>query len=246
MKKLFFFLVLANLLVFLGARFVAPPLPEEPAMRSGGNIRFVNPGELEAYRASGGGSTAGQLDNEATPAAAAEDPEVFRARLMAALELGDGECLALGPIDSRDGAATLAQELAQQNMAGIVRDERRTEVQNYLVVIATRSGHEASSMVKQLREAGQKDVWWLTSGDHKDEVSVGIFRSRSNAETRRKEVAGLGFDADIVPREVERKTYWIDLRAEPSRRVTVELVEKLRELHENLSAERTRCARAAL
>lgn len=246
MKKLFFFLVVANLLVFLGARFVAPPLPEEPDMRSGGNIRFLNPGELEAYRASGGGRDTGESEDTEKPATVVEDPEVFRAKLMAALELGEDACLALGPIDSRDGAATLAEELAQQNMAGSVRDESHTEVQNYLVVIPTRSSHEASTMVKQLRDAGQKDVWWLTSGNHKDEVSVGIFRSRDNAETRRKEVEALNFNAEIVPREVERKTYWIDLRAEPSRRVTVELIEKLRELHENLSAEQKRCTRSAL
>ena len=245
MKKFFFFLVVANLLLFLGGRLFAPPPPEAPDMRSGGNIRFLSPGELEAYRASGGG--AGEVEGDAvTPAAVVEDPEVFRARLVETLKLKEGECLALGPIETRDDAATLAEELAAQNMAGIVRSETRSEVRNYLVVVPTRTSVEAAAMVKRLREAGQKDVWWLTSGDHKDEVSVGIFRSRENAATRKKEVEALEFDAEIVPREVDRVSYWLDLRAEPSRRVTVELVEKLRARHDTLSAERKRCTRSAL
>ena len=101
-------------------------------------------------------------------------------------------------------------------------------------------------MVRKLREAGQKDVWWLTSGDHKDEVSVGIFQNEDYAKARQQTMVKSGFAAQVVPREIERRAFWLDLREAASHNVTVELVEKLRERHKGLTAETKRCPRSPL
>lgn len=247
MKRLFFLLLLANLLLFLGARFIAPPPQEQPEMRSGGNIRFLTPGQLESYRSAGGRTAMVEDRGETPPTVSAADTEAaFQERLRQALNLGQGECLSLGPLETPEEASTLANELAGDGMAGIVRTEVGTQIQNYLVVIHTRSSVDAASMVKKLRAAGHSDVWWLTTGDHKDEVSVGIFRSRDNAETRKAQMTADGFDTEIIPREVESKSYWIDLRESASRQVTAEIVEKLRARFSTLGAERKRCTRSAL
>lgn len=247
MKKLFFFLIVANLLVFLAAGIYAPPLPEGPTMRSAGNIRFLNPGELEAYR---GGDEAGSGASGSFPASqiAGEefDEEAFRAELERTLDLDEGHCLSLGPMATQSDANGLSNELADQGIAGAVRTEIGNEVQSFLVVVPTESSAEAADIVKKLREAGHKDVWWLTTGDRKDEVSVGIFRNKGNAEVRRRQMEESGFDTEIVPREIERRAYWIDLRESASRSMTVEVIEKLRKRFDRLTAEQRRCVRSPL
>jgi hypothetical protein len=250
MKKVFFLLLLANFLVFLGGAYLFPPPAGENQRRSGGDLRILSQDELAAYRAR---ENSGDDVEAAAPSQqphSDEKPdnnansEAWNA--VDPLERGAFHCIALGPLETREGADGLAGQLAEQNMAGIVTDRVETEVRSYIVLIVADTGDGADGTMRALRDAGHKDVWRLTSGPQSGEVSVGLFRRKKNAETRRLEMVADGFAARVVPREIERTNYWVELRPEPSRRMTQELLEALRESYPGLSIDRRRCPQSPL
>jgi hypothetical protein len=250
MKKVFFLLLLANFLVFLGGAYLFPPPPVENQRRSGGDLRILSRDELAAYR---GRENSGDDVEETAPSPSphsGEKPgnEADAEAWNSADPPGPGavDCLALGPLETREGANGLAGQLAEQNMAGIVTDQVETEVRSYIVLIVADTGDGADGTMRALRKAGHKDVWRLTSGPHRGEVSVGLFRGKENAETRRLQMVADGFAARVIPRGVERNSYWVELRPEPSRRMTQELLEALRESYPGLSIDRRRCPQSPL
>ena len=250
MKKIFFLLLLANFLVFLGGAYLFPSPPGENQRRSGGDLRILSQDELAAYRAR---ENTGDDGEETTPSPQAQSGEspVGNADAEAwdsanPLEPGAAYCLALGPLETREEANALAGQLAQQNMAGIVTDEVDTEVRSYIVLVVSDTGDSADATMRALRNAGHKDVWRLTSGPQRGEVSVGLFRRKENAETRRVQMVADGFAARVVPREIERNSHWVELRPEPSRRMTQELLEALRQSNRGLTIDRRRCPQSPL
>ena len=319
MKNLFFFLLVANLVFFLGARLFMPEPPPALDLRGGGNIRFLSGEELAAYRANNAEPVGADnpvpeipatdsqddLTGVEAPSTAAQSPagelkelssieppgadevaalptdvemppqveqlpesasvlqkpaltkpdappippeSVEKPGLAAAAEEPKAQmrCLMVGPVASREDADKLAADFAGSNMAGTVRRELRQEVRSYLVMIPATSADHAASLVRKLRAAGHSDVWWLTSGDHKDDVSVGIFRERRNANARQKEMQKQGFNAEVVPRQIERENYWIDLREAASRAVTAKLMAQLRKEYPAIGAEPARCPHSPL
>lgn len=242
MKKVFFLLLLANFLVFLGGAYLFPPPPGESQRRSGGDLRILSQDELAEYRAR---ENSGDEVEETAPFPPTQpDSEAWNPANP--LEPGTALCLALGPLETREGADGLAGQLAEQNMAGIVTDQVETEVRSYIVLIVPEAGEGADGTMRALRNAGHKDVWRLTSGPQSGEVSVGLFRRKENAETRRLQMVADGFAAKVVPREIERDSYWVELRPEASRRMTQELLETLRQSFPGLTTDRRRCPQSPL
>ena len=242
MKKVFFLLLLANFLVFLGGAYLFPPPPGEIQRRSGGDLRILSQDELAEYRARE--NSGGEVE-ETTPSPPTQsDSEAWNADDP--LEPGTAPCLAIGPLETREVADGLAGQLAEQNMAGIVTDQVETEVRSYIVLIVPDAGDSVESTMRALGNAGHKDVWRLTSGPQSGEVSVGLFRRKENAETRRLEMVDDGFAARVVPRAIERDSYWVELRPEPSRRMTQELLEALRQSYPGLTTDRRRCPQSPL
>jgi hypothetical protein len=242
MKKVFFLLLLANFLVFLGGAYLFPPPPGESQRRSGGDLRMLSQDELAEYRAR---EDSGDEVEETRPSPPTQsDSEAWD--LANPLEPKTARCLAFGPLETREGADGLAGQLAEQNMAGIVTDQVETEVRSYIVLIVPDAGDSADGTMRALRNAGHKDVWRLTSGPQSGEVSVGLFRRKENAETRRLQMVADGFAATVVPREIERDSYWVELRPEASRRMTQELLEALRQSYPGLTIDRRRCPQSPL
>jgi len=280
MKRLFFLLLVANLLVYLGTRaFLPSPAPNLEGSGSG-DIRFLSPNELKILRAAAReteSQTSGPAESvpantiesraadQAGPAqegpevatataefideasrSDAENDEDLKLKVLEDLKLGDVECVALGPLEAESDARALAHLLAEQNMAGVVRWEDASQPQSFWVVLPADSDSEAASLMKKLRDAGQGDLWWISEGDLRGDISVGVFRNLENAEVRQKQIQAIGLEAEVVPRKSERKLHWIDLRAEASRRVDLPLVEKLRRKYPGLTVEPRRCPASPL
>jgi hypothetical protein len=250
MKKVFFLLLLANFLVFLGGAYLFPSQPGESQRRSGGDLRTLSQDELAAYRARG---NAGDDVEEVAPSPRTrpdENPvgnaDAETSNSANPTQPGTSYCLALGPLETREEADGLAAQLAQQNMAGIVTDEVETEVRSYVVLVVSEAGDGVDGLMSALRSAGHREVWHLTSGPRSGEVSVGLFRRKENAETRRLQMVADGFAARVVPREIERSSHWVELRPEPSRRMTGELLAALRQSYPGLTTDRRRCPQTPL
>jgi len=264
MKKLFFLLLVSNLLVYLGGRLLFPAAEPVEEIAGGGDIRFLTNTELMILRATAtepesvadpvAESDTDQVvdagdevervsesEEQQTDIAQAEDPRAKEQTAIDQLQSDKEKCAAMGPVGSEQAAKSLARMLAEQNMAGIVRWEDTAETTSYWVILPADSDSEAANLMKQLRDAGQGDLWWIPEGELAGDISVGVFRNRDNAEVRRKQISAVGLSAQVVERKSDRKRYWIDLRSEASQRVDVGLMDKLRRKYPDLTVIARRC-----
>jgi hypothetical protein len=125
-------------------------------------------------------------------------------------------CLSIGPF------ATPAQLRAAMNaltprVARIqFRELPATELRGYRVFLpASGSREQALAAARQLAARGVRDYYVVTAGEEENTVSLGLFRELANAEKRRDEVAGQGFQPVLEPRTEQAAQWWIDLAAEP-------------------------------
>jgi hypothetical protein len=97
--------------------------------------------------------------------------------------------------------------------------ETRTMVRRgYRVFIAPSPSREtALATARQLAAAGLRDYFVVTNGADQNTVSLGLYRELANAERRRTEVAALGLDVSMEPRDDEIPQYWVDLDIESGR-----------------------------
>lgn len=120
-------------------------------------------------------------------------------------------CESLGPFGDRDGAQDALRQLESLTRRTQVRQTRARVVRGYWVhVPAHASRSDALATARQLAAAGVRDYYVVTAGGQENTISLGLFRDQANAESRRAQVAALGFRARVVERADERDQYWID------------------------------------
>jgi hypothetical protein len=73
----------------------------------------------------------------------------------------------------------------------------------------------ALAAARELSAQGLRDYYVVTAGDQENTISLGLFRDRGNAETRRREVEALGFTPELQERTEEIPNYWIELAGAP-------------------------------
>lgn len=125
-------------------------------------------------------------------------------------------CLTIGPF------ATPAElRVAMNALTPLVariqfREVAATELRGYRVYLAAAGNREeALATARELAARGVRDYYVVTAGEQENTVSLGLFRDLGNAEKRRDELAGLGFQPVLEPRTADAPAWWIDLAAEP-------------------------------
>lgn len=79
---------------------------------------------------------------------------------------------------------------------------------------AQQTREQALATARQLSARGLRDYYVVTAGDRENTISLGLFRDRPNAETRRAEVERLGFEPQLQERIEEIPNYWIEFAAD--------------------------------
>lgn len=96
------------------------------------------------------------------------------------------------------------------------REVPATQLRGYRVYLPAAGSREAAlATARQLAARGVRDYYVVTAGDQENTVSLGLFRDLANAEKRRDEISGQGFQAVLEPRTEEAAQWWIDYAAEP-------------------------------
>ncbi|MCW8890000.1 MAG: SPOR domain-containing protein [Sedimenticola sp.] len=149
-----------------------------------------------------------ETSNEAAPIQAVP-PQALQEKKVVLI------CGAFGPYERGAEARTLAESLASQGMDASLRRESMQKPIGYWVVIPPLENQQAAiEKVGQLRKSGITDLRRFVKGEQKNGISLGVFSSKNNAESRRQEVAKKGHAATVVPRLIAVPTYWVDYRAE--------------------------------
>lgn len=126
------------------------------------------------------------------------------------------QCLRLGPFES---PAAQRQALALlQPVVSRIRDSQ-TQVdsaQDHRVFISRSANREqALAVARELAARGVSDYYVVTSGELENSISLGLFRSRENAERRIAQVAALGFTAQLESRTESQVQWWLEVAANP-------------------------------
>jgi RND family efflux transporter MFP subunit len=120
-------------------------------------------------------------------------------------------CLALGPVFERADAERLVQRLDAITTTARLRQEPVESSTGFIVVTPRLERDARRAAVRTLREGGVVDLALLPDGRFGNRVSLGVYSRRALAEARRRQIAGLGVEAEILPRTRADPAWWLDV-----------------------------------
>lgn len=125
---------------------------------------------------------------------------------------GDARCFSLGPFREHDDLARVSTALSAKVRRQQVRETEISEANGYQVLLpAFRDRGAAFAAAKALQTAGIRDYYVITAGEQQNAISLGLFRDLGNAERRHDSVRAIGFDARLLPRQQQRRQWWLDI-----------------------------------
>jgi hypothetical protein len=121
-------------------------------------------------------------------------------------------CMEVGPFLTQADLRRAVNALTPAASRIQFRESRAVIRRGFRVFIpATRDRETALATARQLSARGLRDYYVVTAGEQENTISLGLYRDQGNAQRRRQEVAALGFDVRMEPRNEELPQYWIDL-----------------------------------
>lgn len=126
---------------------------------------------------------------------------------------GDGQrCIALGPFGTPQDLRGARQALAGNTVRSRARQEQAIEIGSWWVYLPEASNRsQALARARQLADRRISDYFVVSSGEHANSVSLGLFKDPANARRRRDEVIAAGFPARMSQRTETVPEYWLDL-----------------------------------
>lgn len=121
-------------------------------------------------------------------------------------------CLALGPFatpqDQRSARRTLTPHVTRIRS----RQEQTSQTSGWWVSLpAAGDRAQALALAKKLGEKDIGDYFVVSSGEHSNTISLGLFKDPANARKRRDAVKAAGFPARMSERGETVPEYWLDL-----------------------------------
>jgi hypothetical protein len=121
-------------------------------------------------------------------------------------------CLALGPFATQLDLRRLRQSIASQAIRTRSRQEQTAQTSGWWVYLpATGTRAQALAQARQLGAQHITDYFVVSTGDHSNTVSLGLFKDPANARKRRDDVTAAGFPARMTERQENVPEYWLDL-----------------------------------
>lgn len=116
-------------------------------------------------------------------------------------------CQAIGPIVKSRDADQITQRLEAQDYEVRRRSGRVRQPSGYKVYLPARPAAEARQIVNALDKNGMKDHFI----GKKNYISLGIFRSRDQAQIRFEQVTALGYEPILGRHYRSRTVHWLDV-----------------------------------
>ncbi|MEW6039602.1 MAG: hypothetical protein AB1648_15370 [Pseudomonadota bacterium] len=123
---------------------------------------------------------------------------------------GDGTCYRIGPFAETAEARRVLGLVKEWIDGASVAAESSESLDGYwLLYPKAENMDEAKGNRKMLMDKGIKDVWLIDKGDMAGMISLGIFKTREEAETEVVRLSRLNVRAQIRPRITQSETAWI-------------------------------------
>lgn len=195
-------------LVLLSERTASPSAPDDVIAAAAPEPAIAAPTEPVAATAEPAALPPPAPESASQPVV----PAVTDDAAAPAADAAEIVCFSIGPFQSladlRRVSAALEPALQRQQ----VREAKGIEARGYRVYLpAFASRQEALQTARALEGRGLRDYYVVTAGSGENTVSLGLFRELANAEARRDEVRGYGYEARLEPRNEEVTRWWLDI-----------------------------------
>lgn len=128
----------------------------------------------------------------------------------------DDACVSIGPFSNRSSVRSVITALTPLTRRIQFREGQLERSRGWWVFLPTFPDRDSAlATARQLSQRGVKDYYVITAGDQQNTVSLGLFRERNNADSRQRELAALGVEAEIGERTEVDPGFWIDF-AQPA------------------------------
>ena len=123
----------------------------------------------------------------------------------------DTLCETIGPFATQSSLQRALDVIGARVLRAEFHEQIVENTRGYWVhLTAYESRESALEAARQLNAASVRDYYVVTSGDHENTVSLGLFRSRDHALQRQAQIAALGFSARLEERAEVTRQFWID------------------------------------
>lgn len=196
MRFLFYILLIANIVFFLwslGHRSGAERHVDAKSVEAPGKLLLLS--EAAAFKV------------EAKPAASEKQPEESTDARVSA---GDSACYRTGPF-AEPAEARRALNLIKEwiDKPTLVTESSETLDGYWLLYPRAPNMDEGKGNRKMLIDKGVKDVWLIDKGDMAGMISLGIFKTREEAETELQRLSKLNVQIQVRPRISQSETTWV-------------------------------------
>jgi hypothetical protein len=149
---------------------------------------------------------------------AASNAAELAERPLSVAELGTLTCTRIGPFPSQSDMRRAMTALTPLTERIQFKETRAVKSRGWWVYMpAFETRDLALTNARALAAQGIRDYYVVTAGDQQNTISLGLFRERSNADKRRADLIGLGFDAAMRERTDEAPEYWLEYAVAPTR-----------------------------
>lgn len=206
MKKLVYLLILANVVFFLWERGFRGS--------DDGYRELAMPSHLERILLVQEAAETVPMEPEPVDADAQSEPglEGEDAPVPETKPAPRSDCFRVGPVETQAQADELL-DLMKVHADGAVVETRAGEVPGgwWILFPKAPSLDAARENRRMLLAKGVVDMWVFEKGSLQGAISLGLYASREQAETARKQFADKSIVTEIAPRLVPGKVYWLRL-----------------------------------
>lgn len=137
-------------------------------------------------------------------------------------------CFTLGPFAQASTAGRTAEAISALGVTVNRRQTSQRRPRGYWVYLpAFKTYDAAKKRVDELQKKGLKDMFIMGKGDHKNAVSLGLYRRKSAADERYQQVKKMGLSVNIETQYRVTKLAWLDMEVPDDQESTIAAISEI-------------------
>lgn len=137
-------------------------------------------------------------------------------------------CFTLGPFSQASAAGRTAETISALGVTVNRRQTTQRRPRGYWVYLpAFKTYDAAKNRVAELQKKGLKDMFIMGEGEHKNAVSLGLFKSQSAADDRYQQVKKMGLSVNVETQYRITKLAWLDMEVPGDQDSTITAISEI-------------------
>lgn len=165
--------------------------------------------------------------------------KVVKAEVAKPVEMA---CFTLGPFVQASTAGRTAEAISALGVTVNRRQTTQRKPRGYWVYLPEFKTYDAArKKVEELQKKGLKDMFIMGKGEHRNAVSLGLYKTSSSAEERYQLVKNMGLSVKIDTQYRETKLAWLDMEVADDQKSTIDAISELAGKDPRTTLTRRRC-----